>query len=87
MQGFAEMMAQRTGENLELAVHVETDDQRELNSFAIGIRRDQPAVTAGLTLPHSSGKVEGNVNRLKAIKRQMYGRAKLDLLRKIVIFG
>jgi transposase len=88
VKGFAEMLTQRTGENLENWLSaVEADDQPELHSFAIGIRRDQPAVTAGLTLPHSSGKVEGNVNRLKAIKRQMYGRAKLDLLRKIVIFG
>jgi len=43
------------------------------------------AVTAGLTLPHSSGAAEGNVNWLKAIKSQMYGRASLDLLRKRVI--
>jgi transposase len=88
VKGFAEMMTHRTGENLENWLSTaEADDQPELHSFAIGIRRDQPAVTAGLTLPHSSGKVEGNVNRLKAIKRQMYGRAKLDLLRKRVILG
>jgi len=43
------------------------------------------AVTAGLSLPYSSGATEGNVNRLKAIKRQIYGRATLDLLRKRVI--
>ena len=66
---------------------MEADDQPDLHSFAIGIRRDHDAVTAGLTLPYSSGKVEGNVNRLKAIKRQMYGRAKLDLLRKRVILA
>ena len=48
-------------------------------------RHDLAAVTAGLTLPYSSGPTEGNVNRLKAIKRQMYGRASLDLLRKRVI--
>ena len=52
---------------------------------AAGIRQDLAAVTAGLTLPHSSGATEGNVNRIKAIKRQMYGRASLDLLRKRVI--
>ena len=43
---------------------LEADDQPDLHSFAIGIRRDHDAVTAGLTLPYSSGKVEGNVNRL-----------------------
>ena len=88
VKSFAEMMTHRAGENLESWLStVEADDQPELHSFAIGIRRDQPAVTAGLTLPHSSGKVEGNVNRLKAIKRQMYGRAKLDLLRKRIILA
>jgi transposase len=40
-------------------------------------------VTAGLTLPYSSGKVEGNINRM--LKRQMYGRAGFPLLRKRVI--
>ena len=50
-----------------------------------GLRRDQHAVTAGLTLPYSSAAVEGNVNRIKMIKRQMYGRAGFALLRKRVI--
>jgi transposase len=39
----------------------------------------------GLTLTHSSGAVEGNVNRIKMIKRQMYGRATFDLLRKRIL--
>jgi transposase len=84
---FAKMMTKRTGEQ-ELASwleRVEADDQPELHTFAAGIRHDLDAVTAGLTLPYSSGATEGNVNRLKAIKRQMYGRASLDLLRKRVI--
>ena len=84
---FAKMMTRRTGERdlpgwLE---RVEADDQPELHTFAAGIRLDLAAVTAGLSLPYSSGATEGNVNRLKAIKRQMYGRASLDLLRKRVI--
>jgi transposase len=84
---FAKMMTRRTGQQdltgwLE---RVESDDQPELHTFATGIRQDLAAVTAGLTLPYSSGTTEGNVNRLKAIKRQMYGRASLDLLRKRVI--
>jgi transposase len=85
--GFAKMMAKRTGEQ-HLAGwldRVDADDQPELHTFAAGIRLDLAAVTAGLTLPYSSGSTEGNVNRLKAIKRQMYGRASLDLLRKRVI--
>jgi transposase len=85
--GFAKMMTKRTGQQ-HLAgwlVRVEADDQPELHTFATGIRHDLDAVTPGLTLPYSSGPTEGNVNRLKAIKRQMYGRASLDLLRKRVI--
>ncbi len=84
---FAEMMTNRTGEQ-ELSgwlAAVEADDQPCLHSFATGIRRDLNAVTAGLTLPYSSGTVEGNVNRIKMLKRQMYGRAGFDLLRKRVI--
>jgi transposase len=53
-----------------------------ITSFATGLISDLAAVTAGLTLPHSSGPVEGNVNRIKMLKRQMYGRAGFDLLRK-----
>lgn len=55
---------------------------RELRSFANGIYRDFRAVEAALSLPYSNGEMEGNINRLKLIKRSMYGRAKFDLLRK-----
>jgi transposase len=84
---FAEMMTARTGSrDLEAwLAAVEADDQPELRSFAVGIRHDQQAVVNGLTLPWSSGKVEGTVNKIKMIKRQMYGRAGFDLLRKRVI--
>ena len=57
----------------------------ELCSFVAGLDRDLTAVVAGLTLPWSNGPVEGQVNRLKVIKRQMYGRAKFDLLRARVL--
>ena len=56
-----------------------------LHSFTTGIRRDLDAVLNGLTLPYSSGAVEGNVNRIKMLKRQMYGRASFDLLRKRIL--
>lgn len=56
-----------------------------LASFAKGLTADQPAVTAALTEPWSNGQTEGQINRLKLIKRQMYGRAHLDLLRARVI--
>ena len=55
--------------------------QPELASFANGIRRDYQAVRNALTLPWSSGPVEGLNTRTKLIKRQMYGRASFPLLR------
>ncbi|MFN8525955.1 MAG: transposase [Chloroflexota bacterium] len=56
-------------------------------AFANGLRTDWAAVTAALTLPWSTGLAEGHVHRLKLIKRQGYGRAKLDLLRRRVLAG
>jgi transposase len=57
----------------------------ELMRFADSLNKDYSAVYAGLTEPWSQGPVEGINNRLKLIKRMMYGRAKFDLLRKRVI--
>ncbi len=51
-----------------------------LASFATGIANDENAVRAAITEPWSNGQTEGQVNRLKLVKRQMYGRAKIDLL-------
>jgi transposase len=53
----------------------------ELASFAQGLERDHAAVRAALTERWSTSPVEGQINKLKALKRQMFGRAKLDLLR------
>jgi transposase len=64
---------------------VEADDLPALHSFTAGLKRDDDAVRNGLRLPHSSGAVEGTVNRIKMLKRQMYGRANRDLLRKRVL--
>jgi transposase len=50
-------------------------------SFAKAIRADLDAVRAALTEPWSDGQTEGQITRLKLVKRQMYGRARLDLLR------
>jgi transposase len=61
---------------------VDADDLPHLHSFTAGLRRDLPAARKGLTLPHSSGAIEGNVNRLKMLKCQTYGRAGFDLRRK-----
>jgi transposase len=54
---------------------------RELRGFAVHLKQDHAAVRAGLSLPWSNGQTEGQITRLKLLKRQMYGRAKLDLLR------
>ena len=87
IRSFAEMMTLRQGLLAleDWLTRVEADDQPQLHSFANGIRRDQQAVTAGLALPYSSAAMEGNVNKIKMIKRQMYGRAGFPLLRKRVI--
>jgi transposase len=51
-----------------------------LHTLVTSLRRDHAAVTAGLGLPYSSGAVEGQVNRIKALKRAMFGRANPDLI-------
>ena len=56
-----------------------------LHGFAAGLRQDVDAVRAAITQPWSNGHVEGQVNRLKLFKRQMYGRAGFDLLQKRVL--
>jgi transposase len=66
---------------------VRKDDLPSLHNFAAGLKRDLAAVTAGLTLRWSSGVVEGHVNRIKMLKRQMYGRAGFRLLRKRVLLA
>jgi transposase len=82
------MLSHRRGEHLEAwARQAETGPVSELRGFARGLRRDWAAVTAGLTVSYSSGPVEGHVNRIKMIKRQMHGRAKPDPLRKRVLLA
>lgn len=57
----------------------------ELHAFAKGLLADEAAVRAALLLPWSNGQVEGQVNRLKFIKRSMYGRGSFDLLKSRVL--
>jgi transposase len=57
----------------------------EFQSFASGLERDRDAVLAALCFRWSTGQIEGQVHRLKVLKRSMYGRAKFDLLRKRVL--
>lgn len=83
---FAKMMKTLTGQRLPAWIdNVLADDLPDLHGFAMNLRRDLDAAVAGLTLPWNSGRVEGNVNRIKMIKRQMFGRAKFGLLRKRIL--
>jgi len=83
---FAKILTGLHGDRLDdWITAVEADDQPDLHSFARGLKHDHDAVLNGLTMPWSSGVVEGNVNRLKMLKRQMYGRATFELLRKRVL--
>jgi transposase len=85
---FASILTGRHGDRLGAWITAaEADDQPELHSFITGLKQDHAAVLSGLTLPHSSGPVEGTINRIKTIKRQMYGRASFDLLRKRVLLA
>ena len=60
---------------------------RALETFAAGLEQDGAAIQAALTTPWSSGQAEGQITRLKLIKRQMYGRASFDLLRRRVLLA
>ena len=60
---------------------------REMKNLASGLERDRAAVAAALEYEWSSGPTEGHINRLKTLKRAMYGRAKFDLLRIRVLAG
>ncbi|MFE9222999.1 ISL3 family transposase [Streptomyces lavendulae] len=88
VRAFARMLCEHTGTDLPAWISaVRADDLPQLHSLANGLERDQDAVIAGLTLPWSNGPVEGHVNRIKMLKRQMYGRATLPLLRKRVLLA
>jgi transposase len=86
VQEFRQMLHHREGEKLDdWLANVTKSQIRELQSFVLGVERDKGAVVAGLTLPQNNGMVEGNVNKLKLIKRMMYGRAEFPLLRQRVL--
>jgi transposase len=86
---FAKILTGRHGDRLgDWLTAVENDDgQPDLHSFARGIRHDHDAVRNGLTLPWSSGTVEGHNCKIKYLKRLMYGRANFDLLRKMALLN
>jgi len=81
-QDFTQMVRQRQPESLDPWLQrVSTSTVEALQRFAKGLYEDYDAIKAGVTLPWSSSPVEGHINRLKMLKRQMFGRAHLDLLR------
>ena len=87
VQEFRRMVHERKSDLLdEWIITAEKSQIVELRNFANNIRLDYQAVRAGLTEEWSNGQTEGQNTRLKLLKRQMYGRAKLDLLRQRVLY-
>lgn len=83
---FAEVLTTLSGARLPEWIAEATDaDLPGISSFAAGLHGDFAAVTAGLTTDWNSGPAEGAVNRIKMLKRQMFGRAGFALLRKRVL--
>ncbi|MCH0557652.1 ISL3 family transposase [Streptomyces sp. MUM 16J] len=85
---FAEMLTTLGGEDLpDWITEAAASKLPGISTFATGLNSDVDAVTAGLTTDWNSGPVEGAVNRIKMIKRQMFGRAGFALLRKRVLLA
>jgi len=84
---FLHMVRERTGEQLDAWLGaVQASHLEAFQTFVTGVQQDKEAVFAGLTLSWNNGPLEGNVNRLKLIKRSMYGRAEIDLLKPRVLY-
>ena len=76
VEEFLTLARKLQGSELEVWLErVKATGVREVRQFAHGLERDKASVVAGLTLPYSTGPVEGHINRLKLLKRQAYGRA------------
>lgn len=88
VQDFHTLVTQRQATELDAWLErAAASGVSEFDQFVVGLRRDYDAVLAALELPWSQGQVEGQINRVKAIRRQMYGRGKLDLLRQRVLLA
>jgi hypothetical protein len=82
-QGCAQLLRARQPERLDAWLQqAATSSLAAFRRLAHSFQRDDAAVKAGVTLPWSTSPVEGHINRLKMLKRQMFGRARLDLLRR-----
>jgi transposase len=75
----------RSKVDAELAAWIVRARSSLVSSFASGITKDEAAVRAAISLPWSNGQTEGQITKLKLVKRQMYGRAKIDLLQARLI--
>jgi transposase len=88
VRSFAELMNNRDGHRLgQWITAVQADDVPALHTFTAGLAQDFDAVVAGLSMRYSSGAVEGHNNRIKMLKRQVFGRAGFALLRKRVLLA
>ncbi|MFV2118881.1 ISL3 family transposase [Streptomyces sp. Act-28] len=86
VRGFAEILQSRSGQHLkDWITATRAADLPRLHAFATGLEKDWDAVVQGPSTRWNSGPVEGRVNHIKMIKRQVFGRAKLPLLRKRVL--
>ena len=86
---FGEMLRERRAHDLQAWISLASDQATpsDLCRFAAGLTADLAAVQAALSVPWSNGQVEGQINRLKLVKRQMYGRANFDLLRSRFLYA
>lgn len=85
-QQFGAMVRKRQGDKLDAWITAcLASSIPDLETFATGLQKEYAAIKAALTLPYSNGPVEGQVNRLKFIKRSMYGRGGFELLRQRVL--
>lgn len=87
-KSFQELIKQRQPANIldEWLAQALGSQIIEVKNFAVGIQQDYSAVSAALKYEWSNGQVEGQINKLKLIKRQMYGRANLDLLKARMLY-
>ena len=76
---FISMVRNRCADQLN--AWLENAEASLLSAFARGLRKDLAAVAAALSVPWSNGQTEGQINRLKLLKRQMYGRASIAILK------
>jgi transposase len=85
-QEFVKMLRERNVDALPTwLAEAQASSIRELHQFAMGIERDRAAVEAALCREERNGQVEGQITKLKLIKRAMYGRAAFPLLRQRVL--